>query len=102
MTMRKFWATYRRHDSTKPFSLSITAEDVPQAIDKMYSYCGVERTHPDDEYDLMEIVGLDQNQYVPVAQKYKSGIRKRLSSQIEEAEEKTFTEKEYVSYRDVA
>lgn len=102
---RKFWGCYKKAGQEARFTFSITAPDVGTALDMMYAK--VDRNakeHMDDEYDLMEIVGDNENQYVPVAQKFKGTGPAAVKPAIkqETVEKAVFTEKSYVSWRDAA
>lgn len=99
--MPKYFAVYKPHNSG-PMSCTYVAPDVGHAIDKMYAYNGISRAHPDDEYDLMEII--DDKIYVPVAQKFKSKSPARQLALLpkEPEPQKQYSEKQYTSYRDVA
>ena len=99
---RKFWACYKRAGEPTPVTLGIRAPDVGAALDKMYDQVGRTATDLDDEYDLMEIVGPAENQYVPVAQKFKNRSPATPKIDKKQVEERVYAEKLYVTWRQAA
>jgi hypothetical protein len=107
--LKKYWACYKKANQAAPYTLNINASTVSEALDIMYEKVGTNAmAGMDDEYDLMEIVGPAENQYVPVAQKFKgvSPAAKRTTAppviNTEVIESKVYAEKTYVSWRDAA
>lgn len=103
--MPKYYGVCRTHDGAGPISFSYEADDVPKAIDKFLAFCGISRSHPDDEYEIFLVDGV---KYYPVSQKFKSK-RTPLTRELELApldeeaiQAQVFTEKVYVSWRDAA
>ncbi len=95
----KYFAVVRKQGDIRPVSFNLAAMSLREALDDMCYYAGVEDLDSIEEYELLQIIGL--NKYVPVSLKIKSN---RPSSAIlqEKVEAKVMTETLYRSYKDAA
>ena len=99
---KKYWAVYKAAGADSSYSMAIRAASVSEALDKMYEQVQRKATDLDDEYDLMEIVGPAENQYVPVAQKFKNRSPATPKIDKKQVEERVYAEKSYVTWRQAA
>lgn len=99
VSMKKYFAVYRRTNETRPGKINLEAADWRQALDDLYFYLNTTALGL-EEYELFEIV--DVNKYKPVACKIKPTEKPSAKELTVDVETKTFSERLYKSYRDVA